>query len=136
MSGRFQKWRQTRAVIVVVLVLIIAQDANAESWDSERGVFTVGVATSLDPIRINAIHSWTLTITRDSRPVEGARITVTGGMPEHDHGLPTSPRVTEEIGEGRYLLEGMRFHMNGHWEITIAIAASGSRDTVIVTLQL
>ena len=34
-------------------------------------------------------------------------------MPEHNHGFPTAPRVTENLGEGDYLLEGMRFNMGG-----------------------
>jgi hypothetical protein len=68
--------------------------------------------------------------------VTGASIEVTGGMPAHDHGLPTRPRVIEELEDGNYRLDGMRFHMAGDWELTISIVADGKTDTVIVALHL
>jgi hypothetical protein len=61
---------------------------------------------------------------------------VDGGMPLHNHGMPTRPRITEELGEGDYRLEGMRFHMRGAWEVSIEIAADGKTDTVIIKLSL
>ncbi len=57
-------------------------------------------------------------------------------MPAHDHGMPTRPRVTADLGEGRYRLDGMRFHMNGDWEIVLEILADGRRDTVVIKLVL
>jgi len=57
-------------------------------------------------------------------------------MPLHDHGLPTRPRVTEELGNGDYRLQGMRFHMTGAWEITLLIRAGETEDTVVISLKL
>ena len=84
------------------------------------------------------ITSWRriLHVRSNGEPVEGANFVIDGGMPAHDHGLPTQPRVTAELGEGRYRLEGMRFHMHGSWEITIEISADGKTDTVVVGLTL
>ena len=82
--------------------------------------YSVKIFSQLSPLEINRIHSWYIEITGvDSTPVSNAQITVTGGMPDHDHGLPTQPQVTEEVGDGTYLLEGMRFHMPGKWQIVI-----------------
>ena len=82
--------------------------------------YSVEIFSQLSPLEINRIHSWYIEITGvDSTPVSNAQITVTGGMPDHDHGLPTQPQVTEEVGDGTYLLEGMRFHMPGKWQIVI-----------------
>jgi hypothetical protein len=53
--------------------------------------------------------------------VADAQINVNGGMPAHDHGLATSPRVTRYLGEGQYLLEGVRFHMPGEWLMKLDI---------------
>ena len=44
-----------------------------------------------------------------------AAITVDGGMPQHGHGFPTRPRVTRDLDDGTYLLEGMKFSMTGWW---------------------
>ena len=57
-------------------------------------------------------------------------------MPAHNHGLPTQPRVKADLGAGHYRVEGMRFHMAGHWEIRVTIAAAGREDTVVIPLDL
>ena len=68
--------------------------------------------------------------------MEGATFEVDGGMPMHDHGLPTAPRVTEELGGGDYLLEGVKFQMPGHWVVNLSIDASGASDSVTFELML
>jgi hypothetical protein len=72
----------------------------------------------------------------DGEPVTGAKLTVSGGMPAHDHGLPTAPEVTRELTPGRYLLEGLRFHMDGDWQIEIVIEAGDVRDIVVIPLRI
>ena len=137
MSGRFRRWRDSRAAIAALLLIFMpVADTLAEEWSSQRNVYTVSFVSSLEPIEINRIHSWTLSISSDGEPVSGAELTIFGGMPAHDHGMPTRPRVTSEIGEGKYRLDGMRFHMNGYWEVSIEIDANGKRDTVVITLIL
>jgi hypothetical protein len=51
-------------------------------------------------------------------------------MPQHGHGLPTQPRVTEELGDGRYRLDGMKFSMTGWWEMKVKIDAAPGKDQV------
>ena len=104
---------------------------------SDGGLFEVGIESEVEPIELNRIHRWTLHLeTADGTPVEKALITVDGGMPAHDHGLPTAPRVTAELGDGDYLVEGMKFQMPGHWVVTFDIAAAERRDTVTFELML
>ncbi len=50
----------------------------------------------------------------DGAPVQGATILVAGHMPGHVHGLPTQPRVTQELAPG-VLVEGLKFQMEGWW---------------------
>ena len=129
---------KAKIVLVALLCMLIQQvGATGGVWESTRGLFAVSYESELQPIEINRIHNWTLHIeTTSGDPVAGAGIEVTGGMPLHNHGLPTRPLVTEELGDGTYRLEGMRFHMPGDWEITIKIDVDGKTDTVIVTLHL
>ena len=108
MSGRFRKGRAGAAAIIG-LAIVPVQDVAAETWTSQRGIFSVSYESALDPIEINRIHSWVLSVSRDGEPVEGAVLVVDGGMPEHDHGLPTAPRITADLGDGRYRLEGYAF---------------------------
>jgi hypothetical protein len=51
-------------------------------------------------------------------------------MPQHGHGFPTQPKVTRELGDGRYLLEGMKFSMPGWWELKLKVDASSGADEI------
>ncbi len=68
--------------------------------------------------------------------VDNASITVDGGMPQHGHGLPTKPRVTEGLGGGAYEIEGVRFNMGGWWEFKLAITTPAGTDRVTFNLAL
>jgi YtkA-like len=63
-------------------------------------------------------------------PIAHARIKVDGSMPQHGHGLPTRPQVTQELSDGSYLIEGMKFSMTGWWEIKLAIESPEGSDKV------
>jgi hypothetical protein len=77
------------------------------------------------------MHTWVLHLEgRDSQPVEEAQITVDGDMPAHGHGLPTQPLVTEYLGDGDYLVEGVQFQMDGEWYLEFNVSAGGVTDTV------
>jgi len=141
MSGKFKRWRQgaNAVVLMAVMPLLLSDEVVADTqteWHSSRGVYTVTFTSSLDPIEINQIHNWIVNVTTNGEPVANAKLAIEGGMPAHDHGMPTRPRVTEELGDGNYQLSGMRFHMQGDWEISIEIAADGKTDTVVVMLTL
>lgn len=104
---------------------------------SRAGHFQVTVAPDLEPLAINTIHRWVVDVlTAEGAPVPSAEITIRGGMPTHDHGLPTRPEATEYLGEGRYLIEGMRFHMAGYWEVVLGIETDAQSDEVVIPLEL
>jgi hypothetical protein len=104
---------------------------------SASGRYRVGYSSDLQPLAINRIHSWVLHIeTTEGDPVTGAEIEIDGGMPEHDHGLATSPRATEELGGGDYRVEGLRFHMPGEWEIVVSLRIGADRDRCTLSLVL
>ena len=111
-------------------------DTSTEKM-SDQGTFMVSVSSNLDPLEINEIHTWTIHVeTADGEQVEGAEIAVDGGMPEHNHGFPTAPEVTEELGGGDYLLEGMKFNMAGWWELKLAITSGDQADEVTFNITL
>jgi hypothetical protein len=103
---------------------------------SAQGTYTARVQP-LQTIRIGQLHSWRLEVKdRHGNGVAGAEITVDGGMPQHGHGLPTRPRVTKEMGEGAYEVEGMRFNMGGWWVVTFRIRSPAGDDTVTFNIRL
>ena len=138
MSGRLKRWTKGRwsgaASGLLFCALLIAPTAPVFAEDSE---LRVSYTTPAGPPEINRIHSWILHLeSADGVPIKNASVEVIGGMPEHDHGLPTQPRVTEELGNGDYRLDGMRFHMRGYWEITVTVVTEERSSVVVIPLQL
>jgi hypothetical protein len=151
MSGWWRRWRRRRAgrpepafAAILLTAVLAGQDAaqagnndDMQAWPSRSGHFRVTYSSNLKPLRINHMHNWRLHIeTGAGEPVLDADVSIDGGMPIHDHGLPTRPRLTAELGNGDYLFEGMRFHMNGLWEIEVTVSSQGLTDVVTIPLQL
>ena len=129
-------------ISVLLLAAVMAGcSGGPKDWQAtqatESGAYKVTVKPGLDPIVINRIHEWTLHVeTAEGRAVEQATILVDGGMPEHQHGLPTRPEVTEDLGNGDYRVEGMKFNMTGYWELQVSVEAGGVRDVATFELVL
>jgi hypothetical protein len=89
------------------------------------------------PLRPRQMQTVRVTVRdTDGRAIDDAQISIDGGMPQHGHGLPTRPRVTRNLGEGVYEIEGVRFNMGGWWEFKLAIAGPRGTDTVTFNLDL
>jgi len=96
-----------------------------------EGKFVATLQPPATPAAINQIHAWQIKLTSPAgRPISHAQIAVDGGMPQHGHGLPTRPQVTQELADGTYLLEGLKFSMTGWWEIKLAIRSAEGSDMV------
>ncbi|VWD61669.1 Auxin-binding protein [Burkholderia lata] len=101
------------------------------------GAYVVTLEPLTPPPPLNRIHAWTVTVKRASgEPVRGARIEVSGGMPQHGHGLPTRPRVVPGDGNGTYRLQGMKFSMPGWWTITLKVREADHDDDVTFNVVL
>ena len=104
---------------------------------SAHRLYRVSVRPDVTPIPVRRLQRWTLHLaTIDGQPVDSATITMDGGMPQHGHGLPTSPRVTQALGNGDHLIEGVKFNMGGWWVVRFAITSSAGTDTVSFNLGL
>ncbi len=104
---------------------------------SHKKIFYVSYESQLDPILVNKIHTVKVKIeTADGHPVKNAEITLDGDMPQHGHGLPTEPEVTQELGDGYYIVEGMKFSMPGWWIINFHIKTQDDEDSVTFNLYL
>jgi hypothetical protein len=101
------------------------------------GVYRATIKPAGDTIPKGTLQQWTLHVeTVAGTPVDSARISVDGGMPQHGHGLPTKPQVTAVLGQGDHLVEGMKFNMGGWWVVKFRIAAAAGADTVVFNLKL
>lgn len=97
----------------------------------------IATLESPDPLHLRRLQTVRLVITDEhGRPIDDAAIAVDGGMPEHAHGLPTQPRVSRALGDGRYEIAGLRFSMGGWWELNLAVDSSAGHDRVTFNLDL
>jgi hypothetical protein len=104
---------------------------------SDNGRYRVTYSSSQTPVPVNELHTWKLHVeTAAGQPVDDAEVLIFGDMPQHGHGMPTKPQVSGGLGNGDYLVEGMKFQMGGWWKIDFTINANGQSDTVSFNLML
>jgi hypothetical protein len=68
----------------------------------------------------------------ETRPI---RLNVTATMPEHAHGMNTRAAV-EALGDDRFIVRGLLFHMAGSWEIVFELAKGRVRDRATTRYEL
>jgi len=149
-TGGYVRWRArrksamdinkySRIVMLLPLFLLLgaAPAPDSKSWSSSSGAVKISFTSSVNPVPLNEIHSWTLHVTTgNGTPVENAKVSVSGGMPLHNHGLPTAPVVTAYLGNGDYRVEGIRFHMQGDWEMQVIVTQNNTSETIFIQLTL
>jgi hypothetical protein len=143
--------RFTKIFVIAVSIIVIAAGLAAYSFfgpppsgtDLSRtratanGLYIVSIKPEKEPFDRSVLHSWIVNVTdKNGKPITGASIAVSGGMPAHGHGLPTEPQMTAELGEGKYRIDGVRFHMFGWWELSFKIKAEQGEDRIVFNLSL
>ncbi len=110
--------------------------ANARS---ETGRVHVVVHTDTLPIPVNVMHRWRIQVLRGSdkpTPFMPEALVVNGGMPSHGHGLPTQPSVSRYLGNGTFLVDGMRFNMGGEWQMNVRVLEGNRWHRAVFTIDL
>lgn len=142
-------WRYILAVLGLLAVLVgvvlavymhgVGQDGPdlSRTRKTEGGLFVATLAPANGAVRQGELQSWMLTLkTPSGAPVENAAIDISGGMPQHNHGLPTSPQVADYLGQGRYRIDGVKFTMSGWWQLHLSISAAAGSDAVVFNIAL
>ncbi|MDH3200125.1 MAG: hypothetical protein OEM15_04440 [Myxococcales bacterium] len=110
--------------------------ANAQS---DTGGVLVVVHTDTLPIPVNVMHRWRIQVLRGSdnpTPFMPEALVVNGGMPSHGHGLPTQPAVSRYLGNGMFLVNGMRFNMGGEWQMIVRVLEGDRWHRAVFTITL
>ena len=129
-------------ILYILIFILFSSSSFAETNQkstklSDNQIFKVSYTSKVEPIEINRLHAWLILIQdKNGKRIENAEILVQGGMPEHNHGFPTQPKITKYLGDGCYLLEGMKFHMMGYWTINLSITDGEISDDVTFELNL
>ncbi|MBT8416842.1 MAG: FixH family protein [Silicimonas sp.] len=128
-----------RAFLTVAAALY-ADAAGAEgtyALRSDAGTYEIELVPDDTGVTLGDLHHWHLLLKdADGNEVDGASVTVDGGMPAHGHGLPTAPKVVDAGEAGHYLIEGLRFNMPGKWELRFSIEGAEGTDTATLEFGL
>lgn len=114
-----------------------ARNAPGGSVVTEGGLYRVAIAPEAGTIPLGEIHSWVVEIeTADGEDFVPTRLAFDGGMPQHGHGFVTAPRVTRSLGAGRFLVEGVKFHMGGDWTLRVEVVGPRGPDVAVFHVLL
>ena len=103
----------------------IPADANfSNEAVTEGGTWTVTYQTTPEAIALSENFSLLVSVSTEEGPADGASLALEGSMPAHDHAMNTDPIVTPN-GDGTFTVDGMLFHMTGHWRIDVNIESPG-----------
>ena len=124
--------------LVLLSTLVVDAEPNQISDKTvETTHYRITFRSELQPLKINTMHSWIIHVeTHAGEIVDNLQISIKGGMPQHNHGLPTEPQMTRYLGKGDYLIEGMKFHMAGQWQIELSLKGEHGEDKVLFDLVL
>lgn len=109
---------------------------DAASHATRAGLYRITLHPPA-PIHLNQYQTWGVYV-EDAAGlvVDKARVELSADMPAHGHGLLASPQVSAGSAPGRYRVEGLRFHMPGHWEIKVQVNRAGKRDELVLPIEL
>lgn len=91
--------------------------------------FTVSYETPA--LKLRAPLDWVFKLQGPGNaPVTGATLRLKGGMPQHGHGFPTAPAVTEER-PGQYRVKGLELQMPGWWALELEVTQKGKTSETV-----
>ncbi len=99
---------------------LLQQGAVQAAWQVDAAPITVG-------------RHFAITVRLCPASAVLARVDAT--MPEHRHGMNYRPSV-KRLGDGRWRVEGLMFHMPGRWQLRLDVQADGATAQLVETISL
>ena len=126
--------------VVITLLLLVNNPLLAGTLlpvAVQTSQYNIRTSPTDPPIRLNQIQSWVVDINDPlGQPVQGLQFLVDGGMPAHQHGLPTQPRLIEEIEPGKYIIDGVKFNMYGKWQLELTGINESTKFHQIIKIDI
>lgn len=93
------------------------------------GALHVKILEGTPSVPVKGNNTWTVEL-RDGAGavVDGATVSATPFMPDHNHGTSVVPTITA-LGEGRYTISPLYLFMAGVWRITLQVTPPGPTPT-------
>ena len=139
------RWASTLCALTLSLSLVACSDEHDGHDEHDHGAATPSkrdgvtaqklyhVAWSSQPEVLPFNEPFTLSVrvmdATSHALLPEATITLDATMPDHGHGMNTTPRVTPNQ-DGTFRVEGMLFHMRGSWQLEVQVAGPAGTDRV------
>ena len=111
----------------------VAELAGARKVESER--YSLAYRTKPGKLAVSQHFSVEMAVCPKSGQPAPESVRVDGFMPEHNHGMNYRPVVKPGEG-GRYLADGLMFHMPGKWDFIFEVRGGGKTDRMTATVML
>ncbi len=115
------------------------REAPVRALSSAMGTYYVSFHPLPDPVPLNQPFTLSVAVydgVDHTKLLPDTTVEVSARMPAHNHGMNLEPQVTSN-GDGTAKVDGMLFHMAGHWELYIDVVrdADIERATFDVILE-
>jgi hypothetical protein len=97
----------------------------------KQGDVVVNWAVDAAPITVGRHFVMTVRLC----PADAKLVRVDATMPEHRHGMNYKPSFTA-LGEGRWRVEGMMFHMPGRWALRFDVQTASRTEILTDSITL
>lgn len=96
-------------------------DANfSQEATTQGGTWVLSFQTIPEEVELSENFSMIVSVSIDDGLDAEASLNLLATMPAHDHAMNTDPAVTAN-GDGTFNVDGMLFHMTGHWRIDVNV---------------
>lgn len=105
---------------------------------SNAGAYRVVYRSSPAPIprgEVFALEAWVFDAHDAIHPLSEVELSVDASMPEHQHGMNRRP-VVQALPGGEFRVEGLLFHMSGHWQLYFDITRGAITERAQASVEL
>jgi cytochrome c peroxidase len=118
---------------LLILAATAAATANAADFQQQGLRLALRASTSATGTALRDFHTWTLDFSPHPK-LDAVAFEAT--MPAHGHGLATQPTIRSLQPAGRFLVDGVRFHMPGDWVIRVRFHDAQGWDSITIPFRV
>jgi len=97
---------------------------------TDKGLFSVSIVIEGRELLKGANSVGIVINDKQSRPVDGAEITVIPWLPVDNHGVADKPVVTK-MGGGKYLMDNLVLDRSGIWDLKVSVRSGALEDKAV-----
>ncbi len=102
-----------------------------------NGLFTIRIVSDPSALKIQRLEAIIVEIRRaNGRPVNDANVAVAVRARDVERRMQTAPRITRNLGLGKYRVEGLRFTMHGSWLLEFEVTSQSQTDKTLLEVLL